>query len=124
MALLTRQITPWQEIFKPPRERENAWQTLSTTLYSKILEPMWWCCRGPRPVTLLEKDSLYWLCLLVQDPTPIATNLWVASVKFRYEKLTGKVLVSEVDKFLMGCFTDFASINQMYNTSGGVNWKE
>lgn len=124
MAFLTRKISPWQSLYNPSMEYEQSGRTLSANLYNKILEPMWWCCRGPKPIAPIEKDSLYWLCLLVQDPTPSAGELWVSSAKFRYQKQTGSSLFPENDKFLIVCFMDFASINKMYNTRGYENWKE
>jgi hypothetical protein len=116
IALLTRQSSVWQAHFPPPRGREHLWQEMSENLYYKILEPMWWCCRGPKPVTMLEKDSIYWLCVLAEEPTPAAIELWILSAKYRYQKLTGRSLVEETDKFLSVCFMDFAAINKMYKS--------
>ncbi|RJT46150.1 hypothetical protein [Rahnella woolbedingensis] len=123
IALLTRQISAWQTLFCPPRGKEHVCPKISATFYNKILEPMWWCCRGPKPVTMLEKDSIYWLCVLAQEPTPVAFELWILSVKFRYQKLTGNLLTAEAEKFLLICFMDFAAINKMYISQGHENWK-
>jgi|SRR5476649_129225 len=120
-SFLLRQITPWQSVWCPPPVAEPDWQTLSATLYSTILEPMWWCCRGPKPVTFLQKDSLFWLVKLTQDPTPTAGRLWVASVKLRYQLLTGEPLLADIDTFLLRCFLDFSVIEAFYKTGGCVN---
>jgi len=82
---------------------------------------MWWCCRGPKPVTFLQKDSLFWLVKLTQDPTPTAGRLWVASVKLRYQLLTGEPLLADIDTFLLRCFLDFSVIEAFYKTGGCVN---
>ncbi|MFO6300243.1 hypothetical protein [Rahnella selenatireducens] len=123
-AFLTRKINVWQSVYSPSKGSELNWRILSANLYHKILEPMWWCCRGPKPVANIEKDSLYWLCLLVQDPTPSAEALWISSTKFRYQKQTGSSLYPEIDKFLIVCFMDFVSINKMYDARGYENWSE
>lgn len=121
LSLLARQITPWQAVWCPPPVAAPEWQTLSTTLYSTILEPMWWVCRGPKPVTFLQKGSLAWLVRLTQDPTPAAGRLWVSSVKTRYQLQTGAPLLTDIDAFLLRCFLDFSSIEACYTTGGCVN---
>jgi hypothetical protein len=41
LALLTRQIRPWQSVWRQPQAQGRAWQELSANLYSNILQPMW-----------------------------------------------------------------------------------
>ena len=121
LALLTRQITPWQAVWRQPPAQGRAWQELSANLYSKILEPMWWCCRGPQPVTPLQKGSLFWLSRLTLEPTPVAGRLWLSAVKSRYQALTGADLLLDTDTFLLCCFWDFSSADELYKTGAYVN---
>lgn len=124
LSLMTRQVTPWQAVCQPPMILNWSWGDVSTVLFAKILEPMWWCCRGPEPVTVVQKESLYWLVKLVQEPTPVAGRIWVAAVKSRYLKLPAiDSDSSELDAFLLRCFQDFSSIDELYKNGGLGNGK-
>jgi|SRR5471030_1844378 len=124
LSLMTRQVTPWQAVCQQPKISGRSWADISNLLFSKILEPMWWCCRGPVPVTLVQKESLYWLAKLTQEPTPVAGRIWVAVVKSRYLMLPSiDCDSSELDAFLLRCFQDFSLIDEIYKKGGWGNGK-
>lgn len=120
LSLMTQQVTPWQSVCQSPVSLGEHWQSVSFTLFSAVLQPMWWCCRGPIPMVSRRKNSLYWMTTLVQDPTPAAGLLWLPAVRLRIPALcvSAGQPAEDMDSFLLRCFWDFASADELYKKGG------
>jgi len=115
MSLLTGQVLHWQRAWYPLPFTSPVWRTVSTVLFSKILEPVWWCCRCPEPVVTIRKNTVYWLAHLVQEPGPAADKLWIEAVKIRYQMQTNSVLGPDADPFLLQVFQDYVALYDLYS---------
>lgn len=56
LSLVTHQVTPWQSVCHPPAVAGHGAKEVSALLFSGVLQPMWWCCRGPGPVAPPQKE--------------------------------------------------------------------
>ena len=117
LSLITHQVTPWQSVCREPESGCGA-QPVSTMLFSAVLQPMWWCCRSPGPVVPLQNNSLYWMAALARDPTPAAARLWLPAAKLRLQPDGSVLQRAEMDRFLLRCFRDFASADELYKKGG------
>lgn len=114
MSLLTGQAVHWQSAWTPLPYTVQAWREVSSVMFSKILEPVWWSCRCPDPVVTVRRNTVYWLAHLVQEPGPAAEKLWSDAVKARYQMQTNSTLGHEADAFLMQVFQDYAALYDLY----------
>ncbi|MFU2319038.1 hypothetical protein [Rahnella sp. PCH160] len=114
MSLLTGQAVHWQRAWATQPFAAQAWRTVSTMMFSKILEPVWWCCRCPDPVVTVRKNTVYWLAYLVQEPGPASEKLWVDAVKARYQMQTNSALGHDADAFLLQVFQDYVVLYDLY----------
>ncbi|WP_232777001.1 hypothetical protein [Rahnella sp. AA] len=115
MSLLTGQVMHWQRAWYPQPFTSAVWRSVSTVLFSKILEPVWWCCRCPEPVVTVRKNTVYWLAHLVQEPGPAADKLWIDAVKARYQMQTNSALGPDADPFLLQIFQDYVALYDLYS---------
>ena len=118
LSLITHQVTPWQSVCHSPAVAGFGAKEVSAMLFSGVLQPMWWCCRGPGPVAPRKKNSLSWMVALVNDPTPAAAHLWLPAAALRIPCVTGELQRKALDRFLLRCFQDFASADELYKKGG------
>src|SRR5471032_1232633 len=118
LSLITHQVTPWQFVCHAPAVANLSAKELSALLFSDVLQPMWWCCRGPGPVAPVQKNSLSWMALLVMDPTPAAGHLCLSAAASRLPCVIGEPHRKAMDRFLLRCFQDFASADEFYKKGG------
>lgn len=118
LSLITHQVTPWQSVCHAPAVADLSAKALSARLFSGVLQPMWWCCRGPGPVAPCKRNSLSWMVALVNDPTPAAAHLWLPAAALRIPCVPGELQRKALDRFLLRCFQDFASADELYKKGG------
>lgn len=118
LSLITHQVTPWQSVCHAPAVADLSAKALSALLFSGVLQPMWWCCRGPGPIAPCKRNSLSWMVALVNDPTPAAAHLWLPAAALRIPCVTGELQRKALDGFLLRCFQDFASADELYKKGG------
>ncbi|AVF37951.1 hypothetical protein BV494_22655 (plasmid) [Rahnella sikkimica] len=114
MSLLTGQVVHWQRAWVSLPFAAQTWLTVSSVMFSNVLEPVWWCCRCPDPVVTVRKNTVYWLANLVQEPGPAAEKLWVEAVKARYQMQTNSALGQDADAFLLQVFQDYVVLYDFY----------
>lgn len=118
LSLITHQVTPWQSVCHAPAVADLSAKALSALLFSGVLQPMWWSCRGPGPIAPCKRNSLSWMVALVNDPTPAAAHLWLPAAALRIPRVTGELQRKALDRFLLCCFQDFASADELYKKGG------
>lgn len=114
MSLLTGQAVHWQRAWGAQPFVTSNWRTVSSVMFSKILEPVWWCCRCPEPVVTVRRNTVYWLAHLVQEPGPVSDKLWVEAMKTRYQMQTNSTLGQDADAFLLQVFQDYVALYDLY----------